>query len=124
MPVLILAAAMLLCGASPADRTPVEGHTGPHSRPAARPTALPSRQQELSKRYEIRKATREKRVITGMGEHDVKSAWGWPEFTHPVQGVDTSTDRWTYRRGGEGFVDIYFQNGVVTHIIRGGRETP
>ena len=57
-------------------------------------------------------------VLVGMTEKEVSSAWGSPDRTHPVHGVDVSSDRWTFRREGEGLVDIYFKNGVVTNISR------
>ncbi|MCX6354813.1 MAG: hypothetical protein NTZ78_07915 [Candidatus Aureabacteria bacterium] len=76
---------------------------------------IPSRQKALLKKQEIRTAIHEKRLIIGMTQAEVRSAWGWPDLTHPVQGVATETDRWTYRREGKGFVDLYFENGILTH---------
>ncbi|MEJ2745926.1 MAG: hypothetical protein P8123_09635 [bacterium] len=73
-------------------------------------------QPRLVKQREIRKAIREKRVIVGMTPRDVRSAWGWPELTHPVQGINESTDRWTFRRDGMGLVDLYFRNGTLVRI--------
>jgi len=73
-------------------------------------------QRRLQKQQEIKKAIREKRVIVGMTPNEVRSAWGWPELTHPVQGIDESTDRWTFRRKGHGLVDLYFKNGTLVHI--------
>ena len=78
----------------------------------------PDRKHDLRWKGEVRNAVRGKRVLVGMTEKEVCSAWGWPERTHPVHGVDVSSDRWTYRREGEGLVDIYFKNGVVTNVSR------
>ncbi|MEI6633909.1 MAG: hypothetical protein WCP22_08835 [Chlamydiota bacterium] len=78
----------------------------------------PDRQRDLRWKGEVRNAVREKRVLVGMTEKEVSSAWGSPDRTHPVHGVDVSSDRWTFRREGEGLVDIYFKNGVVTNISR------
>lgn len=75
-------------------------------------------QRRLLKQQEIKEAIREKRVIVGMTQKEVRSAWGWPELTHPVQGIDESTDRWTFRRKGQGMVDLYFQNGILVRIVR------
>jgi len=75
-----------------------------------------ARQPRLVKQREIRKAIREKRVIVGMTPSEVRSAWGWPELTHPVHGIDESTDRWTFRREGLGLVDLYFRNGALVRI--------
>lgn len=94
-----------------------------HAETAPLPSAAPSkqsagvkRQQRLVKQQEIKKAIREKRVIVGMTPNEVRSAWGWPELTHPVQGIDESTDRWTYRRKGHGLADLYFRNGILERI--------
>jgi len=92
-----------------AERTPTPSHSSITRR------EIPSRQKALIKKQEIRTAIHEKRVILGMTQADVRSAWGWPELTHPVQGVATETDRWIYRREGKGFVDLYFENGILTH---------
>lgn len=89
---------------------------GMHQAPGQK--ALPERQKQLMQMNEVRQAIREKRLLAGMTEQEVRSAWGWPEFTHPVHGVDTFTDRWTYRRKGEGLVDLYFENGVLTRIVK------
>ena len=48
----------------------------------------------------------------------MQAAWGGPDRTHPARGPHSSTDRWTYRREGEGLVDLYFRNGVLTQINR------
>lgn len=77
-----------------------------------------ARQKEMRRKQDVRRAIVEKRVIPGMTQKEVRSAWGWPELTHPVHGVDIHTDRWTYRREGEGLVDLYFTNGVLTHVGR------
>jgi hypothetical protein len=90
-------------------------------RPAPRVSPQPvkdTRKREILWRAEVRKAIAEKRVIPGMTEREVHSAWGWPEMTHPVHGVDGSTDRWTYRREGQGLVDLYFKDGILTHLGR------
>lgn len=70
----------------------------------------------LAKQQEIKKAIREKCVIIGMTPNEVRSAWGWPELVHPVQGIDETTDRWTFRRKGQGLVDLYFRNGALERI--------
>jgi hypothetical protein len=75
-------------------------------------------QQRLLKKQQIKKAIREQRVIVGMTQKEVRSSWGWPELTHPVQGIDESTDRWTFRRKGQGTVDLYFRNGILVRIDR------
>lgn len=80
--------------------------------------APPDRRRELQWREEVRNAIREKRVVVGMTEREVNRAWGSPERTHPVHGIGVSSDRWTYRRGPEGLVDLYFKNGVLTHVGR------
>jgi hypothetical protein len=102
------------------SRIPVEAP--PPAKDAAvkgmRKPSPPDRQHDLRWKGEVRNAVREKRVLVGMTERDVSSAWGWPERTHPVRGVDVYSDRWTYRREGEGLVDIYFRNGVVTNVSR------
>ena len=67
---------------------------------------------------EVRKAIHEKRVMKGMTEKEVCSAWGWPDRTNPVHGIDKDTDRWTYRRDGEGLVDLFFENGILVQIIK------
>jgi len=75
-------------------------------------------QRRLLKKQQIKKAIREQRVIAGMTQKEVRSSWGWPELTHPVQGIDESTDRWTFRRKGQGMVDLYFRNGILVRIDR------
>jgi hypothetical protein len=76
------------------------------------------RRRELRWKQEVGTAIRERRVLVGMTEREVQAAWGSPDLTHPVRGPHTSTDRWTYRREGEGLVDLYFKNGVLTQINR------
>jgi len=97
--------------------TPLPRRTPAGPRPAPHPAA-DKRRQEILWRGEVRKAIAEKRVIPGMTAREVHSAWGWPERTHPVHGIDGSTDRWTYRREAEGLVDLYFKNGILTHLSR------
>ena len=78
----------------------------------------PDRRRELRWKQEVGAAIRERRVLVGMTEREARAAWGSPDLTHPVRGPHTSTDRWTYRREGEGLVDLYFENGVLTQINR------
>lgn len=78
----------------------------------------PDRTRDLRWRKEVKDAIREKRVLIGMTEREVNSAWGSPERTHPVHGSTSSSDRWTYRRRGEGLVDLYFRDGILTQISR------
>jgi hypothetical protein len=79
-------------------------------------SAVGAHQRRLLKKQQIKKAIRERRLIVGMTQKEVRSSWGWPELTHPVQGIDESTDRWTYRRKGQGMVDLYFKNGILVRI--------
>jgi len=90
----------------------------PSSSLSTAPKEIPRRQKELAKIAEIRKAISEKRLIRGMTAEQVKSSWGWPDWTHPVSGVNVSTDRWTYRRKGTGFIDLYFEDGVLVNIVK------
>jgi hypothetical protein len=79
----------------------------------------PNREIErLSWEEEVRKAIYQKRVIPGMTEMQVQSAWGFPDLVHPVHGTYTYTDRWTYDRDGVGKVSVYFNNGIVTSIYQ------
>ncbi len=94
----------------------------PHSALSGQPSLARRRNEgdeckrRLQKQLEIKKAIREKRVIVGMTENEVRSAWGWPELMHPVHGIDESSDRWTFRRKGQGLVDLYFKNGILVQI--------
>jgi hypothetical protein len=74
--------------------------------------------ERLSWEEEVRQAIYQKRVIPGMTERQVQSAWGFPDLVHPVHGTYTYTDRWTYDRDGVGKVSVYFNNGIVTNIYR------
>lgn len=76
------------------------------------------RHRELRWKQQVGDAIRERRVLVGMTEREVGAAWGSPDRTHPVRGPHSSTDRWTYSREGEGLVDLYFKNGVLTQINR------
>ena len=83
---------------------------------AVRPQA-PSREQERLKwKQDAHKAIHEKRVINGMTEEQVQSAWGFPFATAPVDNVDTHTDRWTYYQP-EGRAFVYFKNGKVVSVV-------
>jgi hypothetical protein len=96
-------------------RTPLpEAFVPPHKTPT--PTAALKKSMELLRRADARKAINEHKVLVGMSEREVRSAWGWPDQTHPVAGTDHKSDRWTFRRPGEGLVDLYFQDGVLTHV--------
>lgn len=89
--------------------------------PAGAPEARPAEDKLRNKllwKQKVRKAIYEERVILGMTQKEVKSTWGWPEHTNPVHGIDTYTDRWTYRREGEGLVDLYFMNEILINIGR------
>lgn len=74
--------------------------------------------ERLSWEEEARQAIYQKRVIPGMTERQVQSAWGFPDLVHPVHGIYTYTDRWTYDRDGIGKVSVYFNNGIVTSIYQ------
>lgn len=71
--------------------------------------------ERLSHEEEVRRAVREKRVIPGMTEEQVRSSWGWPDLTHPVHGTYVYTDRWIYDRD-TGPVSLFFNNGMLVSI--------
>lgn len=98
----------------PTSTPPKQPASAKHVKP--KQNAAAAHQPRLVKLQEIKRAIREKRVIVGMTPSEVRSAWGWPEFIHPVQGIDETTDRWTYRRKGQGLVDLYFRNGILERI--------
>ncbi|MDD5557532.1 MAG: hypothetical protein PHN82_09840 [bacterium] len=85
---------------------------------APAPTPLDAVRERITWRQEVKTAIARRQVIPGMTQREVRAAWGWPEQTHPVGGVDGTTDRWTYRRPGEGRVDLYFRNDILTHEVR------
>ncbi len=85
---------------------------------AKKPQPVSEQQEKFLWHQKVRKAIHKESVIPGMTEKEVQSAWGWPERTHPVHGIDTHTDRWTYRREGEGLVDLFFKNGILEQINR------
>lgn len=79
----------------------------------------PNRVQErLAWKQEVRQAIYEKRVIPGMTEKEVHSAWGNPDLVHPVHGIYNYTDRWIYDRDGVGKVSVYFNNGIVASVYQ------
>jgi len=81
---------------------------------AAAPPGPPNKVQErLSWEQQVHQAIREKRVIPGMTEKQVQSAWGFPDLIHPVHGIYNYTDRWIYDRPDVGKVSVYFNNGIV-----------
>ncbi|MCX6339502.1 MAG: hypothetical protein NTX71_06240 [Candidatus Aureabacteria bacterium] len=83
----------------------------------AAPPGPPNRVQErLSWEQEVHQAIHQKRVIPGMTEKQVESAWGFPDLIHPVHGTYTYTDRWIYDRDDSGKVSVYFNNGIVVEI--------
>lgn len=88
-----------------ADTSPREKSTNAH-------------RARLNWNHKVRTAIYEKRVLIGMTKREVRRAWGWPERTHPVGGINITTDRWTYRRKDEGLVDCYFENGKLVRISR------
>lgn len=112
------APATLTAAATAPPPSPAAGPGLDGAAKAGQPAPLPERQRELRWKQEVRNAIRDKRVIAGMTEKEVNSTWGTPERTHPVHGIGVSTDRWTYRREGEGLVDLYFRNGVLTQVSR------
>jgi hypothetical protein len=95
-------------------KKPIEERDIPHREPAE----TSEHHKALKFKAEIKKAIHQEKVIPGMTKKEVRSAWGWPERTHPVSGIDISTDRWTYRKGGSGLVDVYFENGEVVKVIK------
>ena len=57
-----------------------------------------------------------RRPLVARREVEFHDQRGSPERTHPVHGAHTSSDRWTYKRPGQGLVDLYFTDGVLTQI--------
>jgi hypothetical protein len=83
------------------------------------PTRPPNKVQErLAWEQKVRKAIHEKRVIPGMTERQVQSAWGYPDLVHPVHGAYKYTNRWIYDREGVGKVSVYFNNGLVVSVYQ------
>lgn len=79
----------------------------------------PNRVEErLSWERDVRQAVYQKRVIPGMTERQVQSAWGFPDLIHPVHGIYNYTDRWIYDREDVGKVSVYFNNGVVVSVYQ------
>lgn len=87
----------------------------PPSGDAAPPNKV---QERLSWEQQVHQAIYQKRVIPGMTEKQVKSAWGSPDLIHPVHGTYTYTDRWIYGREDSGKVSVYFNNGIVVNIYQ------
>jgi len=85
---------------------------------AAPPASTDKVQERLSWEQQVHQAIHHKRVITGMTENQVRSAWGFPELIHPVHGIYAYTDRWIYDRPGSGKVSLYFYNGVLVQIYK------
>lgn len=105
-----------LATAQPPTRKTSSRRSGSPTSPPAGKRRPVKVQDSVAWNTTVRKAIREKRVIRGMTEREVRSAWGWPERTHPVHGIDVDTDRWTYRRKGKGLADLYFENGKLIDI--------
>ncbi len=82
-------------------------------------SGAPNRVEErLSWEQEVRQAIYQKRVIPGMTERQVQSAWGFPDLIHPVHGIYNYTDRWIYDREDVGKVSVYFNNGIVASVYQ------
>jgi hypothetical protein len=85
----------------------------------AAPPIPPNKVEErLSWEQQVHQAIYQKRVIPGMTEKQVESAWGSPDLIHPVHGTYTYTDRWIYDREDSGKVSLYFYNGILVQISK------
>jgi hypothetical protein len=84
-----------------------------------RSTAPTKEQKDLQWIQEVQKAVYEKRVIKGMTKQQVQDAWGFPDWTHAVDNMNTHTDRWTYHRS-DGVKYVFFNNGAVVSVSSTG----
>lgn len=92
----------------------VFGASAPRAAPQSAP---PTRvQQRLDWLRDSREAIYQRRVLPGMTQKQVRAAWGWPDLTHPVHGVEVYTDRWIYDRPGQGRATVYFKEGLVVSV--------
>jgi hypothetical protein len=94
------------------------GESPPAQEEPAAPTPTNKVEERLSWEQKVRQAIYHKRVIPGMTEKQVQSAWGFPNLVHPVHGIYNYTDRWTYDRDGVGKVNVYFNNGIVVSVYQ------
>ena len=85
---------------------------------AAPPASTNKVQERLSWERQVHQAIHQKRVIPGMTEKQVESAWGFPDLIHPVHGTYTYTDRWIYDREDSGKASLYFYNGILVQISK------
>lgn len=102
--------------AEEAAEEPVEEYAEePPPAPEPEPGPVPVVQQRLAWKREVRTQIYQKNVVPGMTQREVRSAWGWPDLTHPVHGVYDYTDRWVYKRP-EGRAVVYFRDGAVVNV--------